>query len=473
METHAKILIVEDDAVTARLYQRLLESHGYEVKLAPDGEFAQASLVFEPPDLVLLDLMLPKVPGAEVLHFIRSRGDRKKIPIIVFSNVLQSPMGEAARMEGGGTAQYLSKVDCSPERLLQAVHGALARNRLLEAGPNKSATPARLEEASTPPAPVAAVIATPLTAASPPTVAQAVSPPPSREPGAESARASVTPAQALAAPIPSAPPGLQPVASPSAGTNRIDRNAIEAIRAELRQSFLQDAPPKIAGLSVRLLEISKSKGAPDWPSFLAGFEVSLNTAMVNAGFAGLGRIARFAKALQGLIKDLREEPETINSSTVRTLVSALDFLLLLLQDAGHAPEEASSEPLVLVVDDEPICRSSACVALGAAGMKTISLEDPILALRVLTENRFDCVVTDVDMPETDGYELCKQLRLMRRHKTTPVIFLTGLSDFQSRARSALSGANEFIVKPFTPAELIVKVLILIMKPAAKGKSVGN
>ena len=75
METLPRILIVEDDVATAQVYQRLLEAHGYEVKLAPDGEFAQAALVFQRPDLVVLDLMLPKVPGVEVLHFLRSHND--------------------------------------------------------------------------------------------------------------------------------------------------------------------------------------------------------------------------------------------------------------------------------------------------------------------------------------------------------------------------------------------------------------
>jgi len=67
-----KILIAEDDAVIARIYQGLLRREGFETEVAADGHLAIESLEKSRPDLVLLDLMLPKRNGVQVLKHIRS-----------------------------------------------------------------------------------------------------------------------------------------------------------------------------------------------------------------------------------------------------------------------------------------------------------------------------------------------------------------------------------------------------------------
>jgi DNA-binding response OmpR family regulator len=67
------------------------------------------------------------------------------------------------------------------------------------------------------------------------------------------------------------------------------------------------------------------------------------------------------------------------------------------------------------------------------------------------------------MPGMNGYEVCTKLRAQANYKDTPVIFVTGLSDFQSRTRSTLSGANDLIAKPFVFVELSVKVLSYLLK----------
>ena len=69
------------------------------------------------------------------------------------------------------------------------------------------------------------------------------------------------------------------------------------------------------------------------------------------------------------------------------------------------------------------------------------------------------------MPGMNGFELCKRLRAMPLHAKTPVIFVTALGGFESRAKSSLSGGDDFIGKPFSYIELAVKGLIYVLKGA--------
>ena len=63
----------------------------------------------------------------------------------------------------------------------------------------------------------------------------------------------------------------------------------------------------------------------------------------------------------------------------------------------------------------------------------------------------------------NGFDLCKKLRAMPLHAKTPVIFVTALSGFESRAKSSLSGGDDFIGKPFSYIELAVKGLIYVLR----------
>jgi DNA-binding response OmpR family regulator len=81
-----KILITEDNQLMATICQEKFQSEGFEVAVARDGHAAIHHLKISPPDIVLLDLMLPEVNGVEVLQFIRSQTSLRNLPVIVLSN---------------------------------------------------------------------------------------------------------------------------------------------------------------------------------------------------------------------------------------------------------------------------------------------------------------------------------------------------------------------------------------------------
>jgi len=84
-----------------------------------------------------------------------------------------------------------------------------------------------------------------------------------------------------------------------------------------------------------------------------------------------------------------------------------------------------------------------------------------VALRLLSENHFSLVVVDVDMPEMNGFEFCRELRSLPAQKNTPVLYVTGRTDDPARKQAIESGGNDLITKPFLPMELAVKALTLL------------
>jgi CheY-like chemotaxis protein len=162
------------------------------------------------------------------------------------------------------------------------------------------------------------------------------------------------------------------------------------------------------------------------------------------------------------VKELHDKPKNINPSSLRTIAQGLDLLENLFTN-HDATAKTSGSPLVLVVDDEMISREMVCSALAKASLRTVSVDSPMLALKLLEENHFDLIFIDVEMPELNGFEVCKKVRAMPANKKTPVVFVTALKDFETRAQSALSGGSDLIAKPFLLLELAVKALTYVFQ----------
>jgi DNA-binding response OmpR family regulator len=144
------------------------------------------------------------------------------------------------------------------------------------------------------------------------------------------------------------------------------------------------------------------------------------------------------------------------------VANAIDFLASLFAQATQ-PQRETPPANILVVDDEPISRRAITHALEKARLKCVNVEDPNVAFKLLSEQSFDLVFLDVDMPGMNGFELCTKLRALPAHKKTPVVFVTGLKDLESRASSMMSGGNDFIAKPFLFMELAVKALVYVLR----------
>ncbi|HXD30898.1 MAG TPA: response regulator [Pyrinomonadaceae bacterium] len=119
-----KIVVIEDQQLIGSIYRTKFAAEGLEVEVATDGEAGLTLINQTKPDVVLLDWMLPKMNGIEVLRKIRSNPEMRSMPVIIFSSSLLHSMTEEA-WKAGATA-VLSKATHSPKLVVEAVRQALA-----------------------------------------------------------------------------------------------------------------------------------------------------------------------------------------------------------------------------------------------------------------------------------------------------------------------------------------------------------
>src|SRR3989344_492693 len=121
----AKILLVDDDSLLVRMYQKKLANDGYTVATAANGVDALQQVVDFKPDLVLLDIMMPKMNGLEVLSRLKDHPETSKLPVILLTNVGASDDDAQRGLEMGAVA-YLVKASNRPKAVVDKVKEILA-----------------------------------------------------------------------------------------------------------------------------------------------------------------------------------------------------------------------------------------------------------------------------------------------------------------------------------------------------------
>lgn len=122
--TPKSILVVDDDPLIIRMYEYKLRHDGFNVHLAFDGEKAVIVAKKEKPDIILLDLMMPKMNGVETLKFLKKEADTKNIPVLVLTNLGDDPAYIELTKEMGADG-YLIKAETSLKDLVEKVHSIL------------------------------------------------------------------------------------------------------------------------------------------------------------------------------------------------------------------------------------------------------------------------------------------------------------------------------------------------------------
>ncbi len=122
MEEKKKILLVEDDPLMIRLYERALALNGFEVELATTGVEAieKLSAVGAKPAVILLDLMMPEMNGLDALKKMKQMPEAERIPIIVLTNLSMGDESEKKAIEGGATL-FLVKSQHAPKEIIEKI----------------------------------------------------------------------------------------------------------------------------------------------------------------------------------------------------------------------------------------------------------------------------------------------------------------------------------------------------------------
>ena len=394
-----KILIIEDDELIAGLYRTQLQREGFSVEVAHDGETALSRLTDLAPDALLLDLMLPGISGLDLIRRVRAQEPFQKLPIVVLSNSFVPTLFQKAQ-EAGATKVF-NKASARPAELVAAV---------------KALCPPHLER---PPAA------------------------PSGLPGSPLAATGGDPA--------------------TAGPGGFETEIALNFQSELRHRFILEMPVRLAAMRHLFQDAARSApGAVLLPK-LQELRHLIHLLTGRAVLAGLDRATQVCSALEALLQDLHDKPKYINASSLRTVAQTLDLLDLLAQDAAVSPDEPVRPVLILVVDDDVISRQTIRSALEKVNLRCVRVADAESAIGLCQENHFDLILSDVDMPGMNGFQMCQQIRTLPANTTAPFILVTGLSDFEARTRSILSGGNDLIGKPFLLIELAVKALSHVLK----------
>ena len=229
------------------------------------------------------------------------------------------------------------------------------------------------------------------------------------------------------------------------------------------REFYDSTPSQLAELRTLFSEMSR---APDEAArqekLLESFH-RVGTLREGAELPELLPVWQVAFALEGLLKRLSTKAADVTPSVLRTAAGAVDLLGDLCR--LRVRSDLATEPPVrlLAVDDDPISRRAMSLALAKLFKEPDLAPDGRAALELAGRQTYDVIFLDVEMPGMDGFELCTSIHETALNPTTPVVFVTRHGDFDSRAKSSLSGGSSLLGKPFIVFELVLKAITLALQ----------
>ena len=120
----------------------------------------------------------------------------------------------------------------------------------------------------------------------------------------------------------------------------------------------------------------------------------------------------------------------------------------------QAPLEKERKRRALVVDDVADVTEMLSVLLTHAGYEVRTASSAFSAISLVQESQFDVIISDIGMPQMNGYELARAVRELSGYEAVPMVALTGYSKFDDRQRSLDAGFNAHLTKPIEPRELL-------------------
>jgi two-component system phosphate regulon response regulator PhoB len=133
--------------------------------------------------------------------------------------------------------------------------------------------------------------------------------------------------------------------------------------------------------------------------------------------------------------------------------------------------ETRTQPHVLIVEDEPAQREVLCYNLEAEGFRTTSAADGEEGLMMVNEDPPDVMVLDWMLPRVSGIEVCRQLKMRPDTRGIAIIMLSARSEEVDRVRGLETGADDYVVKPYSVSELMARVRTQLrrVRPASVGE----
>lgn len=128
----------------------------------------------------------------------------------------------------------------------------------------------------------------------------------------------------------------------------------------------------------------------------------------------------------------------------------------------------STDPLVLIVEDEPAQLEVLTYNLGSEGFRLAHAGDGEEALVLVDEERPDLIILDWMLPNVSGIEVCRRLKMRQETRQIPIIMLTARGEETDRVRGLETGADDYVVKPYSVNELIARVRAMLRRTRPGG-----
>jgi DNA-binding response OmpR family regulator len=127
------------------------------------------------------------------------------------------------------------------------------------------------------------------------------------------------------------------------------------------------------------------------------------------------------------------------------------------QDRAASPSRTGAPPRILLVEDDRVTAQVLIHRLRKESMEVVHLRDGLAAYETAREGQVDLAILDVNLPGMDGFEILQRVRELPHFRETPVIMLTSMGREGDIVRGFDLGADDYVMKPFSPAELVARV----------------
>ncbi len=135
-------------------------------------------------------------------------------------------------------------------------------------------------------------------------------------------------------------------------------------------------------------------------------------------------------------------------------------------EANEESLDTMNKPRLLIVDDDPRYLELLKFTFDGSGIEVVSISDPQEVLAKAISEKPDLIISDISMPELDGFSLALALRANPATSAIPLMFLTARGQHMDRYEGHLVGAVEYLTKPFSPVDLVetVERLLTVVSP---------
>jgi CheY-like chemotaxis protein len=406
-ERPIKFLVVDDDLISRQAMSLALKKLFGQPDIAVDGETALVQSNQQTYDVIFLDVQLPGMDGFELCTKIRDTVLNRATPVVFVTG--QSDFDARAKSVISGGNDLMGKPFLTFEITVKALTLAL-KGRLVQ------------------------------------------KPFPKLEQGRDKPDSSVTFAE-VADSAASSAVATQPLFSTPA-TKETDN---------FTNAFLSRASTHLDPLRELCQAILQTPDEETRQNMLADGFLRINSLISRNGSKVVHPAYQTCAALEGLFKKMLQDPKNSTPSTLATMAAAVDLLPDLCAP-GLRADLATNPPVhMLVVDDDLVARRVIVGALQTIFPRPENAENGEAALALAAEKPFDVIFLDVVMPGMDGFQVCSKIRETIPNRATPVVFVTGQSDFQTRAQMSRTGGNDLMGKPFLTPEITVKALTFALR----------